>query len=298
MNKVSISLIALPLVGVIGVGKVQAQITQANDGTGTTVTTNNNNNNQTDITGGTISNNGNGTNQFHSLTQFNVDAGKTANFEAANGNISNILTRITGGNVSTINGTIQVTGGNNPNLFLMNPAGFIFGNGATLSLPGSLTVTTANGIGFGSNGSNFFNATDSNNYAALTGDPTAFVFTMEKPGAIINSEDLSVNEGENLTLLGGTVVNTGKLEAPNGQITIAAVPGKNIVRISQQGNLLSLDIESTTGNTNPLPNKLTIESLPNLLTGGNISNVTGITVNDNGTVVLTGSNISVSKSAQ
>ncbi len=294
MNKVSILLITLPLVGVIGVGKVQAQITQANDGTGTTVTTNNN---QTDITGGRISNNGNGTNQFHSLTQFNVDAGKTANFEAANGNIRNILTRVTGGNVSKINGKIQVTGGNNPNLFLMNPAGFIFGNDAkNFNLPGSLTVTTANGIGFNSG---WFNATGSNNYDALTGNPTAFAFTMDQPGAIINSGDLSVKESvnkeepNNLTLLGGTVVNTGTLKAPNGQVIIAAVPGKNIVRISQQGNLLSLDIESTTGNTN-LPNNWTlpIQSLPQLLTGGDSSHATGVEVKD-GNVVLTGSDISV-----
>ena len=181
----------------------------------------------------------------------------------------------------------------------MNPAGFIFGKDAkTLDLPGSLTVTTANGIGFGSGSNiNFFSATGSNDdYSKLTENPTAFAFTMDNPGAIVNSGDLSVKEGQNLTLIGGTVVNTGTLAAEKGQITIAAVPGKSTVRISQQGNLLSLDIASTTettGNPNPLPSGFKIESLPNLLAGGNISNVTGITVNEDHTVTLTGSGINI-----
>lgn len=290
----------LPLLGVIGIGKVQAQITKANDSTDTVVTpaADNADSNQIDITGGKPS----GTNLFHSLEKFNVNKDQTANFKVApeNANITNILTRVTGGDVSKINGTIKVTGGNNPNLFLMNPAGFIFGNGAKLvDFTGSLTVTTANGIGFGSDSNiNFFSATGDNTYTDLTGNPTAFAFTMDNPGGIVNSGDLlKVEEGQNLTLVGGTVVNTGTLDAKGGQITIAAVPGKSTVRISQQGNLLSLDIASTTGTTgnpNPLPNEFTIKSLPDLLTGDDSSSATEIKKdNDNGSVLLTGSGISI-----
>ena len=43
---------------------------------------------------------------------------------------SNILGRVTGGNLSNIFGTIQTTGFGNANLFLMNPAGFLFGPNA------------------------------------------------------------------------------------------------------------------------------------------------------------------------
>ena len=292
MNKFSILLMTLPLVGVVGIGEVQAQITPANDGTGaksTTVNTNIDNNNQIDITGGKTSE----TNQFHSLEQFNVNEGQTANFVAGDG-ITNILTRVTGGNVSEINGKIQVTGGNNPSLFLMNPAGFIFGNGATLNLPGSLTVTTANSINlkFGEVSFRSFSATDDPTYENLTGNPTAFNFNSDSQGAIINSGNLNVKEGQNINLVGGTVVNNGTLAAEDGQISIAAVPGKGTLRISQSGNLLNFDIQLTRGNSNPLPNKLTIESLPNLLAGGDINNVTGITVED-GIVTLTGSGISI-----
>ncbi len=153
-------------------------------------------------------------------------------------------------------------------------------------MPAALTVTTANGIGFGSN---WFSATGNNNYAQLVGNPSAFAFTTENPGAIINAGDLSVGEGQNLTLLGGTVASTGKLSAPGGQITVAAVPGKSVVRISQAGNLLSLDVQPIAANGSQ-PNNWTLPvlSLPQLLTGGGGGNATGITVIDNGHVVLTG----------
>jgi filamentous hemagglutinin family protein len=67
---------------------------------------------------------------------------QTANFTAAP-NIQNILGRVVGGEASVINGILTVTGGANPNLYLMNPAGIIFGSGASLSVPGSFTATTA-----------------------------------------------------------------------------------------------------------------------------------------------------------
>ncbi|MEH2180666.1 filamentous hemagglutinin N-terminal domain-containing protein [Nostoc sp.] len=285
MNRIGIWLTTLPLLGVIGVGQVQAQsITPAADGTNTVVTPDGK---QFNITGGQTSKDG--ANLFHSLTKFGLSQDQIANF-ISRPEILNILTRVNGGDPSVINGLIQVTGGKS-NLFLMNPAGIIFGPNASLNLPAALTVTTANGIGFGSN---WFNAVGNNNYAELVGSPSAFAFTMDKPGAIINAGNLSVGEGQNLTLLGGTVASTGKLSAPDGQITVAAVPGKSVVRISQAGNLLSLDVQPTITNGNQ-PNNWTLPvlSLPQLLTGGSGGNATGITVNNDGTVALTGSGLVV-----
>jgi filamentous hemagglutinin family protein len=120
---------------------VQAQsITPAQDGTGTITTPNGN---QIDITGGTLS--GDNSNLFHSFSQFGLSAEQTANF-VSNPNINNILGRVTGGNASVINGLIQVTGGNS-NLYLVNPAGIIFGGNAQLNVPASFTATTATGVG-------------------------------------------------------------------------------------------------------------------------------------------------------
>jgi filamentous hemagglutinin family protein len=245
------------------------------NGIGTVVTPNGN---QLDISGGRQS----GGNLFHSFQTFGLDQNQIANF-LSDPNIQNILGRVMGGNPSVINGLIKVSGGNS-NLFLMNPAGIIFGSSATLNVPASFTATTATGIGFGSN---WFNASGSNDYSSLVGAPNAFAFLTAQPGAIINSANLSVGQGENLTLLGGTVVSTGQLTAPEGQITVAAVAGENLVRMSQTGNLLSLEIRPPTPSDGQPGNwTLPIPSLPELLTGGGGGNATGVRVNSNGQVEL------------
>lgn len=248
-----------------GTKAVQAQITPANDGTGTKI---NRTSTQFDITGGTRS----GSNLFHSFDQFGLNPGQTANF-LSNPSIQNILSRVTGGNPSVINGLIQVTGGN-ANLYLMNPSGMIFGSGARLNVSGAFTATTASGIGFGNR---WFNAIGNPNYAQLIGNPSEFSFT--SGGSLFNAGTLSA---KSIALLGGTVVNTGTIEAPGGNITIAAIPDQKIVRITQDGSLLSLDL--------PMQGNFKAQPLPELLTGGTISNATGATV-ENGIVKISGAEI-------
>jgi filamentous hemagglutinin family protein len=255
-----------------------AQITPATDGTNTQITPNGN---QFNIQGGQQS--GDGANLFHSFQQFGLTQGQTANF-ISNPNIRNILGRVVGGDASIINGLIQVTGGNS-NLFLMNPAGIVFGTNSSLNVPAAFTATTATGIGFNNN---WFSAAGNNNYAQLVGNPNYFAFTNPQPGGIVNLGNLAVGQGQNLSLLGGTVLSTGQLSAPGGNITVAAVPGENLVRISQQGNLLSLEIQPQSA-AGSLPQNwvLPVASLPQLLTGGGGS-ATGVTVNAQGQVELTG----------
>ncbi|WP_181357316.1 CHAT domain-containing protein [Stenomitos frigidus] len=251
-------------------------IVPAADGTGTQVKLDGN---RFNINGGTLS--GDRANLFHSFQRLGLNADQIANF-MSNSNIRNILGRVVGGDPSVINGLVQVTGGNS-NLYLMNPAGIVFGANARLDVPGSFTATTANGIKLGDR---WFNATGSNNYAALVGNPNAFAFTMNQPGAIVNAGDLAVAAGKELTLVGGTVVNTGKLSAPGGQITIAAVPGSKQVQINQDGVLLALRVQPLSSNSpNPLP--FTPSTLPALLTGGTNRPATGVVVNPDGTVQLT-----------
>jgi filamentous hemagglutinin family protein len=260
-----------------------AQITPASDGTNTQITPNGN---VLNINGGRQS--GDGANLFHSFQQFGLTQGQTANF-ISNPNIRNILGRVVGGDASIINGLIQVTGGNS-NLFLMNPAGIVFGANSSLNIPGSFTATTATGIGFGNN---WFSAAGANDYAQLVGSPNTFAFTNAQPGEIVNFGNLAVGQGQNLSLLGGTILSTGQLSAPGGNITVAAVPGQNLVRISQSGNLLSLEIQPQSA-AGSLPENwvLPVASLPQLLAGGGGS-ATGVTVNAQGQVELTGSGLQV-----
>ena len=252
------------------------------NGTGTVVTPNGK---QFDITGGTRA----GANLFHSFQTFGLGQNQIANF-LSDPSVQNILGRVVSGNPSVINGLIKVSGGNS-NLFLMNPAGIIFGTGASLNVPASFTATTATGIGFGSN---WFNASGANDYSSLVGTPNTFAFTVNQPGSIINSGILSVGQGQNITLLGGTIVSTGLVLAPGGQITVAAIPGENLVRLNQTGSLLNLEIRPPAPADGQLSNwTLPITTLPQLLTGGGGSNATGVRVNSNGQVELIGSGVLV-----
>ena len=271
--------------GSIYLEKAQAQtIVPANDGTATIVTSDGK---RFDITGGTLSQDG--ANLFQSFQKFGLNAGQIANF-LSNPQIRNILGRVVGGDTSIINGLVQVTGGNS-NLYLMNSAGFVFGPNAQINVPADFTVTTANGIQFDDQ---WFNAVGSNNYADLVGNPSAFAFTMEQPGGIINAGNLSVNSGQNLTLLGGSVLSTGQLSSPEGQLIVTAVPGKNLVRITPKGSPLSLEISSLTPNSSqPNNSSFPIASLPDLLTTGNAGYDLGAKVNPDGTIKLTVSDVTV-----
>lgn len=281
----------LPLLGVVWNQAAIAQPMPAADGTGTVVTPVGN---QFNIGGGTLS--GDGQNLFHSFSQFGLTQGQIANF-LANPQLQNIVGRVTGNTASVIDGTLQISGGT-PNLFLLNPAGIVFGANASLNVPAAFTATTANAIGFGCGAAGvgcagWLNATGPVAAGTLNGVPNGFAFSAAQPGAIVNAGNLAVNAGRSLMLLGGTVVNTGQLTAPDGQVVVAAVPGENFVRLSQPGNLLSLEFQPLAPNSAIAPLAAMAPTLSELLTGGNLPNATGLTVNANGTVTLTSARVTI-----
>ncbi|NEO86142.1 MAG: DUF4347 domain-containing protein [Spirulina sp. SIO3F2] len=224
-------------------------ITATPDGTGTIIQ---HQGNTYHIQGGTQA----GANLFHSFQEFGLSTGEIANF-LSNPDINNIFGRVIGGNASIIDGLIQA----NPNLYLMNPAGMVFGANASLNVGGDFFATTADRMGF-ENG--WFNATGDNDYTVLVGTPNQFAFLSEQSGAILNFGDLS-SSGD-LSLVGGTVLNQGSLVSA-GNVTIAAVPGKRLVNLAQDGMLLSLDLpqDSVTAGIIPV-------DLPTLLTGSGWGN--------------------------
>ena len=278
MKPIHYLLPSLILVATCGVSPVASQITAASDGTGTVVIVNGD---RFNINGGKQA----GNNLFHSFDQFGLSQGQTANFQS-NPNISNILGRVVGGNPSVINGLIQVSGANS-NLYLINPVGILFGPNASLNVPGSFTATTANGVQVGDF---WFRAMGANDYANLIGTPNAFAFTSNNPGAIVNAGNLAVPQGKSITLLGGTVINTGTLSAPGGTINIMAAEGEQLVEITPEGSLLSLalPVADSTSLTNGIQ-PLTPVSLPQLLTGGNLHHATGVEVSADGVIRLTNS---------
>ncbi|TKB78835.1 MAG: filamentous hemagglutinin N-terminal domain-containing protein [Nitrospira sp.] len=192
---------------------------------------------QFDITGGTRA----GTNLFHSFGQFDVPANNIANFLNDSGpETSNILGRVTGGSPSSIFGTIQTTGFGSANLFLMNPAGIVFGPTASLNVGGSVTFTTSNYLRLHDNVR--FNAIQNANADALlsTAPISAYGFLGSTPGTIaIHGSELKVSEASNISLVSGNItvesdtlengtIKSALLSTPGGQINVASVasPGE------------------------------------------------------------------------
>lgn len=285
MNKFML-LILILVACLVSIEAVDARpIVSARDGTGTRVKISGSNPRQFDIRGGTRA----GANLFHSLQKFGLSKGQIANF-LSKPDVRNILSRVVGGEASLIDGLMKVTGGKS-NLYFMNPAGIVFGKEARLNVPGSFIATTAKGVQVGEE---WFKGAGANDYAKLAGSPSGLGFTGEGSGAIVNAGDLAVAPGEHIALVGGKVINTGKLSAPGGAVTIAAVPGEKLVRVSQEGQVLALDLPvAAKADLTADVQTVTPASLAALLTGGDLEEAAGMVVEENGVVKLTASDTTI-----
>jgi filamentous hemagglutinin family protein len=174
-----------------------------------------------------------GQNLFHSFREFNVGTGQQVYF-ANPATVRNIFSRVTGTNVSNIDGILGVDGG--ANLFLMNPNGIVFGQNARLDVGGSFVGTTANAIGFRNQG--FFSATNPETPLPLLAiEPSAFLFNQLPTGNIVVNSNapigLRVPDGQNLLLLGGNVtIDGGQLNAFGGHVEIGAVAGVGAIGLN------------------------------------------------------------------
>ena len=200
------------------------------------------------ITGGTQA----GSNLFHSFGEFSVPTGSEAIFNNA-ADIQNIISRVSGGAVSNIDGLIRANG--TANLFLINPNGIVFGANARLNVGGSFMVSTANALQFGNIG--FFSATDQNIPSPLlTINPSALLFNQINQNAAIQNNSvaptgkdpagfdalgLRVPDGKSLLLVGGNVsINGGQLNANSGRIELGGLAQTGTVALGVDGDNISL----------------------------------------------------------
>jgi filamentous hemagglutinin family protein len=179
-----------------------------------------------------------GSNLFHSFQEFNIDNGRGAYFSNPE-TISNILTRVTGSNISNIFGTLGVLG--NANLFLINPNGIVFGPNARLDVGGSFFASTADSILF--ENSIEFAASNPEAPPLLTINIPIGLNFRENPGTIVNqsiavdSEDnlvgLQVLPEKTLGLVGGNIqLANSVLTASQGRIELGSVAGNNTVSLT------------------------------------------------------------------
>ncbi|NEO71403.1 filamentous hemagglutinin N-terminal domain-containing protein [Moorena sp. SIO3H5] len=155
-----------------------------------------------------------GANLFHSFQEFNVGELQRVYFANPSG-IDNILSRVTGSNISNILGTLGVDG--SANLFLLNPNGIVFGPQAKLDVAGSFFASTANSLVFADGQE--FSATSPQAPPLLTINITpGLQYGKYDPRTRIkNTGNLGV--GQDLTLAAGHLDLQGQLEA-GGNLTL------------------------------------------------------------------------------
>ncbi|MGB3638350.1 MAG: filamentous hemagglutinin N-terminal domain-containing protein [Rivularia sp. (in: cyanobacteria)] len=210
---------------------------------GTTNTNINKNGNNFDILNGIQK----GNNLFHSFKEFSIPNGSSAIFNNST-DVVNIINRVTGGNISNIDGLIKANG--NANLFLINPAGIVFGENARLDISGSflgstaesilfkdgfefkavnpeekplLTVSVPVGLQMGTNSGNI--SVNGSGHSLMAQDATfapyinrsSFIPFQLRPG-------LQVKPGQTLALIGGDIqLDGGILTAESGKIELASL---------------------------------------------------------------------------
>jgi filamentous hemagglutinin family protein len=176
-----------------------------------------------------------GNNLFHSFSDFSLPNGGEAAFENA-ATIENIISRVTGGRISDINGVISAN--DTANLFLINPAGIVFGEGASLQIGGSFLGSTADSVIFPDDQE--FSA-NSDTAPVLTINAPIGLGFRDNPAEIqVQGSNLTVGAGQSLTLLGGNVSLDGSnLAAQNGQIVIGGLTEAGTLNLNEN---LGIDI--------------------------------------------------------
>ncbi|MBT9500356.1 MAG: filamentous hemagglutinin N-terminal domain-containing protein [Burkholderiaceae bacterium] len=153
---------------------------------------------------------------------FSIGAQNAVRFEQANAS-SQVLNRVLGNDPSNILGQLSSNG----KVWLLNPNGVLFGQGARINVAGLVTST--------------LNLSDRDwtagryNFQALGGSSAE----------IVNQGELRTTLGGHVALVGGSVKNEGLIEAPGGQILLAA--GQSVELIDTGSPNLSVKVTAPQG---------------------------------------------------
>jgi filamentous hemagglutinin family protein len=178
-----------------------------------------------------------GGNLFHSFGQFNINSAESATFSGS-ADIKNVISRVTGGQTSTIDGAFRSTIPG-ANVYFLNPSGVIFGENASLDVQGSFHASTADYLKF-KDGVKFETGLAKANPILTTASPEAFGFLNNTPASISvsggNNKVLKVPEDETLSLIGGDLnIEDRSLYAPSGQIILASAGSTGEVVMNESG---------------------------------------------------------------
>ena len=184
-----------------------------------------------------------GTNLFHSFSEFNIGDLERVYFANPTG-IERIFSRVTGNNISNIDGVLGLLG--NADLFFLNPNGIIFGQNASLDINGSFIGSTADSLVFGDEFT--FSASNPTKVPPLlTVNIIPGLQYGNNPGTITNFSatngvGLQVPSNETIALVGGDLeINGGIISAFDGRVELGSVGENSSVKIDAIDNGYSLN---------------------------------------------------------
>ncbi len=176
-----------------------------------------------------------GTNLFHSFQAFSLGTGDIAVWlRSANdgATIRNVVSRVTGGSPSSIDGTIASQGLPNADFFFINPAGIAFGANARVAVPNAVYFSTADSLSLADGGR--FAATTPGGSTLTVAAPASFGFLGRGAAISIagNSSGRFIGATNRLALSAGRIAISGST-INAGAIDLAAVgTGTGSIRIA------------------------------------------------------------------
>ena len=182
-----------------------------------------------------------GTNLFHSFQDFSISQNQSATFTGPN-NIANVFSRVTGGNISNIDGTLRSEIGQ-ANFFFINPRGVIFGENAVVNVPAAFHVSTADELRF--DDGSIFSASSPNNSTLTMATPESFGFlggqaaTIEVNGTLLEfkpENKISISSRD--ITIQGTETQNADIASAGGEINLTAM-GSEIGDVFFDKNRLS-----------------------------------------------------------
>ena len=183
---------------------------------------------------------------------FSIAQGEITRFIQESG-ASAVLNRVTGGNLSEILGELQSNG----QVFLINPAGLVVGDGAVIDTAGFVGSTL-----------------DISNESFRSGN---YLFTGDS-GAIENRGLIHVTGGGDIALIATSVENSGILRSDNGDILLAA--GRSVSMSFDGLDNVNFDVQAPENE---------VLNLGNIIAGGGHASLLGGRIRSSGDVEVVAS---------
>jgi len=189
-----------------------------------------------------------GPNLFHSFRDFNLNSHESATFSGPN-SVQNLISRVTGGNPSNIDGLFRSTI-SGANVYFLNPYGLLFGPNARLDVLGSFHASTADYLRLGEGGR--FDVRNPSDSILTVAPIESFGFLTDNPAPIhFQGSELGVPPEKELTVVGGNIMmeQEAKLFASGGGMNGGKI---KMASVASQGEVILLESDLLVSSFNNL----------------------------------------------